>query len=55
MLARITMIVVASLVIASASAALAAPKSLQILTTTGCITDEGQGRFAPCSSGGGGG
>jgi hypothetical protein len=54
MVARITIALVATFVIGSASAALAAPYSLPILKPLGCTTDEGQGRVAPCNTGGGG-
>lgn len=54
MLARITIAVVAAFVIGSASAALAAPQPLHspVLKPAGCITDEAQGRIAPCDAGG---
>jgi hypothetical protein len=51
-----TLAVVAAL--GSASAALAAPKKKPVSHTqhaSSCMTDEGQGRKAPCSLGGGDG
>jgi hypothetical protein len=50
MLARIIIAGVAALVIGCASAALAAPahRDAPALKPGGCVTDEGQGRYAPC-------
>jgi hypothetical protein len=56
MLTRMVFALIAAVVLSSASAALAQMQPTHPpVPKPGCITDEGQGRFAPCSYGGAGG
>jgi hypothetical protein len=53
---KLTLTLIAALVLSSASAVLAAPKALQIVPSapySGTVTDEGQGRWTSVHVGGG--